>query len=104
MMRRLLAISLVLSTHYFASYATAATYAVYGAGTLSCGTWIEERKKENWYDTGQWIVGYISAAGYYGNPSLRKTDSDAIAVFMDNYCQAHPLEDIVQALVEQLRR
>lgn len=80
-------------------------YTAYGAGIESCGKWLEYRKSDNWYTNGQWVLGWVSAAGYYGS-SLRKTDSAAISSWIDNYCAANPLEDLdtaSRALVVALR-
>jgi len=69
-------------------------YTQYGSGIDSCGSWIKWRKtKSGWHQEGQWVSGFISAAGYYGR-NLKKVDSYAMLAFMDNYCQQNPLSTI----------
>jgi hypothetical protein len=48
----------------------------FGAGGLSCGKRLDERKGENWYPLGQWALGWVSAAGAYNvRGALRETDA-----------------------------
>lgn len=83
-------------------------YMVYGAGTLSCGSWLEDRRTGNaalWAGKGQWILGWASAAGNYGQ-KLDDTDTAAIASWTDNYCTANPLAKLsaaARSLVDALR-
>lgn len=54
---------------------------------------------------GEWMLGYIPAVGYYDVARLRDSDSGALFVWMDNYCQQNPLEAFetgVQKLLEPL--
>jgi hypothetical protein len=78
----------------------------YGAGDSSCGTWLANRKEGNWYTDGQWVLGWLSAAGYYDvRGDLRETDSDAVDAWLDKYCREHPLNTIKAAaasLVDEL--
>ena len=83
-------------------------YKLYGAGTQSCGVWLEARRgvSTNWTSLGQWALGWVSAVGNYGVRTLRQTDADAIAAWLDNYCATHPLDNLATAaaqLVEELR-
>tara|TARA_Y100000296_G_scaffold52238_1_gene59834 strand:- start:403 stop:723 length:321 start_codon:yes stop_codon:yes gene_type:complete len=82
-----------------------AVYTEYGSGTNSCGSWVKWRKtKSGWHQDGQWVNGFVSAAGYFGK-ELKEVDSDAMLVFMDNYCQQNPLNKIgdgAKALVREL--
>jgi hypothetical protein len=71
----------------------------YGAGASSCAWWIKDKKdKANYHLNMQWVLGYVSAAG--NCVDLKKTDSDAIAIFMDNYCSEHPYSRISDAAFE----
>ena len=70
---------------------------IYGAGADSCGTWLAERKTSAWFQDGEWILGFLTAANRFANVPPRHTDSAAITVWVDNYCQANPLEDLVEA-------
>jgi len=82
-----------------------AEYTEYGSGLDSCGSWVKWRKtKSGWHQDGQWVNGFVSAAGYFGK-ELKEVDSDAMLVFMDNYCQQNPLNEIgdgAKALVREL--
>ena len=66
------------------------TYGV-GAGT-SCGTWLDHRQRGEWFDMGNWALGFISGAGIYGNVvnPLGKTDADGVLYWLDNYCRRDP--------------
>lgn len=44
-----------------------------------------------------WVAGFVSGVGAAGFGPLRKTDAAALTTFMDQYCQAHPLESISSA-------
>jgi ElaB/YqjD/DUF883 family membrane-anchored ribosome-binding protein len=53
-------------------------------------------------------MGWLSAAGYYNvHGSLRVTDADAVAAWMDKYCRENPLNSIGDAaasLVDELSK
>jgi hypothetical protein len=90
---------------YFPLQATAFT--VYGSGTASCGTWVEERKRNNHQDMEAWVQGYLSAAGNYETNQLNKVDRQAFLVWLDNYCQNNPLKKVIdgaQALVHEIEK
>lgn len=76
-----------------------ADYKGYGVGMKSCGAWLQERKSGtgDWYQMGQWVLGYVTAYGYYGTHDLKDVDSHAMSAWIDNYCQQNPLEDIETA-------
>ena len=73
---------------------------IWGAGARSCGEWIENRKKNNDIIYMSWIQGFISSYNLYvytrKNPNgiLGNADHNAIAVWMDNYCQSNPLNTL----------
>jgi len=79
-------------------------FTVYGAGSDdSCGTWISDRKTERrWYQAGQWFQGYLAGAVDHSDIKLKKTNSDAMLVWLDNYCQENPLTDFFDAVRELL--
>lgn len=70
-------------------------YTVFGAGTISCGRWARDKQENGSAHTAEltWLLGFVSGAGYAGM-DLKKTDVDAMTLFMDNYCNAHPLETL----------
>lgn len=67
---------------------------------------MERRADKSWYDMGQWMLGFVSAVGYYDVHDLKEIDSLAFAAWMDNYCRQHPLQsfgDGVKDLVLELK-
>jgi hypothetical protein len=79
-----------------------AAFAFVGAGADSCGTWIASRRQSEWasIQPGQWILGFLSGVGYWGEglvDPLNSVDARAVWAWVDNYCLAHPLEDIERA-------
>jgi hypothetical protein len=89
-----------------------AKYVLYGPGVNSCGKWVQDKQGQSpsrvtAYDiAGTWVTGFISGYGYVG-PTLRPTDFAGIVVFMDSYCESHPLDTIAagaQALVHELSK
>jgi hypothetical protein len=80
-------------------------YEIYGAGTESCGTYVTEPHGSGakLLDV-QWVLGYISPIGLWQsleNHKLADTDANAMEVWVNNYCQAHPL-DTLQGAVDAL--
>jgi hypothetical protein len=49
----------------------------------------------------QWIVGYLSgvasATSQAGMDPLHGTDAEGVWAWIDNYCQAHPLDLMIDA-------
>jgi hypothetical protein len=81
---------------------SAHAYTIIGMGQYSCGTWIKDRRGQQMtaYLYQQWIVGFLSGVGYAGPPGidpLKGTDSNGVWAWIDNYCQAHPLDNIAEA-------
>jgi hypothetical protein len=87
--------------------ATAASkqYGVIGIGNRSCGSWIADRKEAGFpalVDLA-WVEGFLTAMDHENgkvNASIHKTDADGIAAWVDNYCAAHPLNDLSRASEE----
>jgi hypothetical protein len=86
------------------------TLTTYGVGNSSCGTWTQDRAtaanakanargdpmdRLSALTDETWVTGFVS--GYSHGASLKDTDGDALAAFMDNYCQVHPLDTIATA-------
>lgn len=79
-----------------------------GMGNSSCGTWISARPhgSSSWQSLGfeQWVLGFltgISAMGFMTKlDPLNGVDGEAIWAWMDNYCKAHPLENIGNAAID----
>jgi hypothetical protein len=49
---------------------------------------------------GNWALGYLSGAAAYSETldPLNGVDSQAVAYWIDNYCQVHPLDKFTEAL------
>ena len=81
--------------------------AIAGVGVgISCGDWITERHKAGWHsswstlEAQQWILGFLSGVGWANTPNenpLERTDAKGVWAWVDNYCQAHPLNHLVDA-------
>jgi len=72
----------------------------YGAGASSCGKWLADTRDPEspiHLHMRSWVLGWVSAAGYYGGGRLRQTDPDAISAWIDNYCGSHPLDTVAVA-------
>jgi hypothetical protein len=75
-----------------------------GLGNASCGSWTAARRAPrpgvpSPHEHEQWVLGFLSGIGAGGpgmNP-LNGVDGDAVWGWMDNYCQAHPLDKVRDA-------
>lgn len=83
-----------------------------GEGSGSCGWWTNSRQADPAGVTREssWVLGYVTAASLYrkvDTPNFAHgLDSPAVDHWVDNYCAAHPLENIqsaAAALVEKLK-
>ena len=96
---------LVLAVSLMATVAHA-EYNLYGLGSLSCQEWVSKRRSDTWYEMGEWMLGFISAVGYYDIHTLKDNDAQAFLQRMDTYCRQKPgneFADGVQKLVEELK-
>jgi len=101
MKRYLLAIVLVLPP----SAASAAAFHVFGAGVDSCGSYLNYRQIPDeeavTMTTLAWMEGYLTAYNKYvakgGDVLAGKFDLGSLQDWLDNYCKAHPSDDIVTA-------
>ncbi len=83
-------------------------YIIVGAGTLSCGAWLEKREKEDWESRLllEWVHGYISSHNEYVEGMANVIEGvgiDSLNAWIDDYCRNHPLEDLhiaAEALIE----
>ncbi|MQA30021.1 MAG: hypothetical protein GEU82_09310 [Luteitalea sp.] len=73
---------------------------IYGAGTNSCSVWTEARQDERWFTSGQWILGFVSAANQYSKVPPTKTDARTVASWVDDYCYQHATSDLADAARE----
>lgn len=78
-------------------------YTANGGGTLSCGSWTENRHSQNRGDTmhavqgQQWVLGFLSGIGFVAqndDDPLKNMDVQGVWAWIDNYCRDHPIDQI----------
>ena len=86
--------------------ATAGDYMAMGVDTNSCGSWTAARRTPTQIPAlldETWVQGFLSGVGaegaQHGDNPLNGTDGEAVQAWIDNYCGAHPLDDISVAAV-----
>ena len=77
---------------------------IYGAGTNSCGHWADARERDTWLTSGQWILGFVSAANQYSKVAPAKADARSLASWVDDYCREHPTSALADAAGELVDR
>jgi hypothetical protein len=93
----------------FSDVTAARTIMLLGAGSVSCGTWTQEsRRQSSTYATyAQWVLGYLTASNAYlltHDESVAKgMDNIALLAWIDNFCAANPLENIAHATEKLLQ-
>jgi hypothetical protein len=91
-----------------------AAQTVLGAGTASCGEWLQFREnvmeKATLYQLEAWIDGFLSGTSRAnaGRPDFLASKPSTVAMYawVDNYCRSKPLDHItvaVEALIRELR-
>jgi hypothetical protein len=72
-----------------------------GAGSVSCGYWIEVRNQTSLHhQLRQWVLGFISGANCYTEgKQATPQDQAAVAAFIDQYCKNNPLHVLSMAAV-----
>jgi len=72
-------------------------------GELSCGKWLAEKGEYNGLKKGvplNWVLGFVSGVSLSIDQSLLEdVDQASVAAWLDQYCTAHPLEDLSRAAV-----
>jgi hypothetical protein len=83
----------------FSIPAQAQNIMVLGVGNASCGSWLQSRRSNNYFSEANWVVGFLSAAGVYGDYGniLANTDSNGVLYWVDNYCRSNPTKPIIEA-------
>ncbi|MEM5382732.1 hypothetical protein VSR68_03890 [Paraburkholderia phymatum] len=73
-----------------------AAHATTAMSVPSCGQWIARKNSSSDKATSEsWLLGYLSGLATGTRVDiLRDTDYDSLMVWMDNYCNAHPLERV----------
>jgi hypothetical protein len=79
----------------------AAANTIIGIGADSCGTWTADRNNRNQVITDtQWVLGYVAGMGFLsGKDLLSGLDYGAVVSWVNNYCEAHPLEQVADAAI-----
>jgi hypothetical protein len=77
-------------------------YTSMGAGaSVSCGKWLSEREKKDFFDMSNWATGFLSGAAWLsplGADPLGKTDGEGVWYWFDNYCRTNPTVMFVDAV------
>lgn len=83
-------------------------------GAPSCGEWVKNRTEHNLYESVNitWLMGFLSGLAIGKDVNfLPDTDAKSLYLWIDNYCQANPLENVSLAgyllsleLVKRTRR
>lgn len=73
--------------------------AVIGAGTNSCGKWVEAKNDPaQRYQYTQWLYGFISGHNWYIKQyESLPPDKESAVLWVDNYCKNNPLHAIIYA-------
>lgn len=77
--------------------------AYWSHGARSCGVYLGDRAKNNLDETADeaWVAGYITAFDAFVPDTfniLGNTDLQSVMVWLDNYCKAHPLRNLADAM------
>jgi hypothetical protein len=77
-------------------------------GGVSCGVWLELRRKDNALGPEMWILGFLSAKAHSDRSSVLKgSDPASFEMWMDKHCREDPLSNIARgsaALYDELIR
>jgi hypothetical protein len=96
----------VLAVALMIGSAEAEAYTIAGLGNSSCGTWTTARREQRAASYEQWVLGFLNGIGFKsvsasgGGDPLNGLDTDAVWAWVDNYCQANPLDPIWTAAVQ----
>jgi hypothetical protein len=99
-------LALLALVFFFQAHASA--WMVHGVGTESCGVWTKTRTQRpkpvlDIAEQAEWVDGFISAFNFYQatvEDVIQRTDIDGVYAWIDNYCAAHPLDQISTATIE----
>ena len=92
----LLLVSLPLSLHA----GERPVFVADGYANLSCGMYLEERKKDSieYYMFKSWLKGYMTGLSQERAKDIRQDrDYEGMLAWLENYCKANPLKFFVQA-------
>ena len=105
-MRTITLACIVACLGFPATAATGPDTLVLGEGTMSCGQWVHFRQTTENPDLAKlaaaWVRGFISgvnAATPKGSKVGEGSDPEDNNLWLDNYCKAHPLDELAFASV-----
>ena len=99
-------VGILLAGMLLAGEADAGSFRVWGEGVILCDTWISDRHSDLTMANHEfsWVEGYITGLNS-GLPSASSNNgqvgehlaAEGAKVWLDNYCQSHPLDMLSQA-------
>jgi hypothetical protein len=94
----------VIALLLLASAPDAYAFTTLGEGTMSCGEWVDRRRAEpkRVLPEAAWVSGYVTAmarldSAKTGREIARGLEGAGLDHWIDNYCAAHPLENLETA-------
>jgi hypothetical protein len=81
-------------------FAASTANAVTVVGATSCGTWVKDRRSDDWPQLVDkaWLVAYLSGIAVNSHKDyLAGSDNDSLSLWVDNYCAANPLDGLDDA-------
>jgi hypothetical protein len=95
-----LSFAFLTAAFVLAGPAHAGNYTVFGAGTESCGTLVKADRMQRLL-ADAWISGFLTGInGVQGSNLGKDTDATGRNVWIENWCQANPLETLSSATSE----
>src|SRR5438270_11418301 len=93
------------------THLAAEEHAVLGQGNVSCGSWLNDRQREDAASSRiAWVLGYVTAFNQYGSKPGGDVSgakgTEEIMAWIDNYCGRHPSDNLYRAsdaLVDEFR-
>ena len=98
-----LSIFIVLSVSFAFAADKSGAYSVLGEGTMSCGTLVQSVHNAENTDKviiGSWVNGYLTAINQFKYKRInvaQGTDREARELWIYNYCQKNPLDNLATA-------
>jgi hypothetical protein len=100
------AVLIVISVVLMTNQVSASPRYLIGAGTASCGAWLEARWGAHAVGKESWVLGYVSGANVWSGHDydfLAAHDAPALFAWLDGYCLQHPLETLADATNDLIR-
>lgn len=95
----------------FLASSTTLAYQIKGAGGISCGQYIEDKRNSprlKHLANMHWVQGFVTGVNFAESNNLGAgIDMNAMAQYIENYCLKNPLNDLADAstdLVSALRK